>query len=224
MESSGNHIRIVPTGDRSHTLYVTELNEHYHSIHGAINESLHVFINSALSYFQGDFVKIFEVGLGTGLNAFLTMLRIDEEQRNVRYHAIEKYPLSMDTIRKLNYTELLEGANIEWFEQIHQATWQQDIQLTPFFSIKKIRADLLEFTPEETYNVIYFDAFAPEKQPELWTTKIFRKLYNCLAPGGILTTYSSKGEVKRTMKKCGFLVDKIAGPPGKREMLRCIKS
>ncbi|MBL7112873.1 MAG: tRNA (5-methylaminomethyl-2-thiouridine)(34)-methyltransferase MnmD [Bacteroidales bacterium] len=215
---------LYKTHDGSHTLYVKELDEYYHSIHGAVTESIHIFINSAFSFHQAVDVRIFEMGLGTGLNAFLTMIRAEEERRDVVYHAIEKYPLSQEVINQLNYAELFAGSKIQWFDQIHSCEWEKDNQLTEFFSIRKIKADLVSFELDNKYDIIYFDAFAPDKQPDLWSGDIFRKLFDSMQPAGILTTYSSKGSVRRAMELCGFQVVKLPGPPGKREMLRGTKS
>ena len=211
------------TLDGSHTLYVKELDEYYHSIHGAVNESIHIFINSAFSYHQGNNVRIFEMGLGTGLNAFLTMIRAEEEQRNVVYHAIEKYPLSLQIVKQLNYAELFVGSKIQLFDQIHSSEWEKDIQLTEYFTFRKIKADMVSFELTNEYDIIYFDAFAPDKQPDLWSGDIFRKLFDSMISSGILTTYSSKVSVRRAMESCGFLIEKLPGPPGKREMIRAVK-
>ncbi len=215
---------LYKTNDGSHTLYVKELDEYYHSIHGAVNESIHIFLNSAFSFHSATDVSIFEMGLGTGLNAFLTMIRAEEEQRSAVYHAIEKYPLSQGLINQLNYAELFSGSKIQWFDQIHSCGWEKDNQLTEFFTIRKIKADLVSYEMHDKYDIIYFDAFAPDKQPDLWTGDIFRKLFDSMRPAGILATYSSKGSVRRTMESCGFQVEKLPGPPGKREMLRGAKS
>jgi tRNA U34 5-methylaminomethyl-2-thiouridine-forming methyltransferase MnmC len=211
------------TRDGSHTLYVRELDEYYHSVHGAINESVHVFINSAFSFHQSVDVRVFEMGLGTGLNVFLTMIRAEEEERQVVYHAIEKFPLSPELIKQLNYIDLFKGLKVHWFGQIHSCRWEEDVRLSSFFTFRKTMADLVSYDLEKGYDIIYYDAFAPEKQPELWTKDIFGKLFDSAKPGGVLTTYSSKGSVRRAMGSCGFQVEKLPGPPGKREMLRAIK-
>ena len=211
------------TRDGSHTLYIDELDEYYHSMHGAVNESIHVFINSAFTFHSGNKVKLFEMGLGTGLNVFLTMIRAEEEQRTVEYSAIEKYPLSGDILGQLNYIKLFTGSKVQWFPEIHSCPWGENIRLTEFFTFKKIKADLISIELENDFDIIYFDAFAPDKQPVLWSVEIFQKLFDSLNHGGVLTTYSSKGKVRRAMLSCGFEVEKIAGPPGKREMLRAIK-
>ena len=212
------------THDGSDTLYVPELNEYYHSIHGAVNESVHVFINSAFSFHPGKDISVFEMGLGTGLNAFLTMIRAWEERRKVVYEALEKYPLSPEIINQLNYNKLFSGAEAQWLEQIHLCPWGERVHLTNFFSIRKIKADLVSYQFDNRFDIVYFDAFAPDKQPELWTLDIFQHLFDSMCSGGVLTTYSSKGSVRRNMISCGFRVEKIAGPPGKREILRAVKT
>jgi len=164
------------------------------------------------------------MGLGTGLNAYLTLLRAEEEQRSVVYHAVEKFPLSQEIIKQLNYAELFAGSRIQCLDKIHSCEWGKDIRLTEFFSFRKVQADLVSYDWDYEYDIIYFDAFAPDKQPELWTGDIFQKIFDSMRPSGILTTYSSKGSVRRAMKSSGFQVEKIKGPPGKLEMVRATKS
>ncbi|KPK82772.1 MAG: SAM-dependent methyltransferase [Bacteroides sp. SM23_62_1] len=217
------NIQFRITKDGAHTLYIPEMDECYHSMHGAINESVHVFLQAGFSYHTLTSVKILEIGFGTGLNAILTMIRAEEERRPVIYHSIDIYPLPMDIIAGLNYPELLSGIYKKIFIQMHEASWDKEHEITYFFRLKKILADIQDYEIQDHYDVVYFDAFAPDKQPELWLEGIFTKIFHAMAPGGILTTYSSKGEIQRRLTRSGFIVDKIPGPPGKREMLRCIK-
>jgi len=215
---------IHKTHDGSHTFYSSKLGEYYHSIFGAVNESVHVFINSAFSHHQAKEVSIFEMGFGTGLNVLLTMLRAGEERRKVVYHSIEKFPLSVELVQQLNYPDLFSGEGALWFEAIQSCAWEKDYRITDFFTLRKLRGDLAYHDFEGRYDIIYFDAFSPDKQPELWSVDIFSRLYDIMNPGGILTTYSSKSLVRRAMESGGFEVEKTPGPPGKREMLRATKS
>ncbi len=216
-------IQLKITKDGSHTLYLPELDEHYHSIHGAVNESVHVFLKEGFSYYPSTDVRILEIGFGTGLNAILTMIRAEEEDRTVTYHSVDIHPLPLEIIRRLNYPGLFEGTYQDKFRKIHEVTWNTEHKITPSFRLKKILADIQDYKLTGAYHVVYFDAFAPNKQPELWTQEIFMKIFGAMTADSILTTYSSKSEVKKRLIKCGFLVEKIPGPPGKREMLRCLK-
>ncbi|HMG68656.1 MAG TPA: tRNA (5-methylaminomethyl-2-thiouridine)(34)-methyltransferase MnmD [Chitinophagaceae bacterium] len=201
------------------------MNLTFHSIHGAIRESKHVFIQEGLLHFINrtpkDVVSIFEVGLGTGLNALLTAIEIEKLGKKVYYEAVELFPLEIDLSQSLNYCEQLEQNELKpMFEQIHTCVWETEITIRPGFVLRKIKKNLLNFEVSATFDLIYFDAFAPNEQPELWTKEIFDKMLSLLSSGGILVTYSSKGSVQRTMRSSGFKVEKIPGPPGKREMIR----
>jgi len=204
------------------------MNVTYHSHHGAIQESLHVYINAGLKYFldtvKAPDIHIFEMGLGTGLNALLTLVEAERLQQPVHYTAIELFPLEENEISSLNYCEQLTGRDLEaLFQLLHQCEWEKDISITPFFSFKKMKSNLINFSTRQHFNLIYFDSFAPAAQPEHWTTEIFEKLFSFLSPGGILVTYCSKSIVRRAMQAAGFVVTKIPGPHGKREMVRAIK-
>jgi tRNA U34 5-methylaminomethyl-2-thiouridine-forming methyltransferase MnmC len=218
-----NEVRL--TGDGSTTLFSHTFSEHYHSVFGAITESKHVFIENGLQTVTKNPVSVFEIGFGTGLNAYLACLDAKQNKRTVTYYAIEKFPLENPVVESLNYPGLLatEESGKKIFNALHEAEWGKPVAVTSAFSLFKIRADLCLFHPIFNYDVIFFDAFAPDRQPEMWTTEIFRGLYNKLNPGGILTTYCVKGHVKRSMKEAGFRVEKLPGPPGKREMLRAVK-
>ena len=210
----------MPTGDGSVTIYHRDLQEHYHSIYGAIQESRHVFIHAGLRYTAISPVKVFEMGFGTGLNALLTCLESLSNKRTIQYDGIDAYPLGEEVIRQLNYPELLDGDAKALFHTLHNSPWNETQTVSSLFTFTKIHNDLLNFTPVDEYDVIYFDAFNPAVQPELWDTAIFRKMFQGLNPGGILTTYSATGWVRRNMMEAGFEVEKLPGPPGKREMLR----
>jgi len=218
--SDQDKVEHVVSKDGSSTLYVPHLNEHYHSTNGAVQESMHVFINSALNKFEGEQVSILEFGFGTGLNAFLTLINA---KADVYYHSIEKYPLNTDKIALLNYGQIEEGRHQVHFNNLHQANWGEEAEIKEGFHLYKQQCDFKTVLLEQKYNLIYFDAFAPDVQPMLWTKDIFKKAYEALLPGGILTTYCAKGIVRRTMQEVGFSVERLPGPPGKREMLRATK-
>lgn len=225
---------IVKTADGSHSLFVEELNEHYHSIHGAIQESKHVFIDAGLKTFisgattsfseGGKPLTILEIGLGTGLNAMLTYIETQQSDINIHYTAIEAYPVSADLIDQLNYVELLTQNIQPVYTTIHACEWGMPVALSNQFTILKIKNTLQEAVLENSYHLIYFDAFGPGVQPEMWTEEIFAKLFDVIESGGCLVTYCAKGEVKRTLKRVGFTVESLPGPPGKREMVRAIKN
>jgi tRNA U34 5-methylaminomethyl-2-thiouridine-forming methyltransferase MnmC len=213
---------IVITSDGSHTLYVPEIDEHYHSINGAIQESLHIFINNGFETTDANPVNILEIGFGTGLNALLTAISAEKNKREVFYTAIEKYPLPQTIIDILNYETLLTGTQQGILGQIHQAPWECNHKITQYFTIRKVKTDAVENIPKGKYHIIYFDAFAPNKQPEMWTKEIFSKIYSFTLKSGILVTYSAKGEVKRNLTSCGFTVAKLPGPAGKRHIIRAV--
>ena len=213
-------LEVVQTEDGSHTLYVPELDENYHSVKGAIHESRHVFINAGFMNLDKSNVKIFEVGFGTGLNALLTYLEAQKNNINVIYHAIEKFPLDNKLLKKLNYINILGRKSKIPFEKIHNSQWNLDLKISDFFCFKKIKSDLNLHDLSDGYDLIYFDAFAPDVQPGIWCENNFRKIKNAMNPNGILTTYSSKSSIRRTLKSLGFEVEKLPGPPGKREIIR----
>lgn len=217
--------KIILTDDSSNTLYSETFKEHYHSTNGAINESMHVFIQSGLHYLTLKSVNILEVGFGTGLNAFLTFVNAQELNIDVNYTTIEQYPVDIEIINKLNYTNLISEENQEVFQLIHACPWNEEIQIGSSFKITKELIDLKKYEfPRNYFNLIYFDAFSPETQPELWTQSVFTELYLSLKKRGILTTYSSKGIVKNNLREAGFSVKRLKGPIGKRHILRATKS
>lgn len=212
------------TADGSYTLYVPELDEHYHSVKGALTESQHIFIEMGLKHSSAPEPHILEIGLGTGLNAFLTLLAAEEMQRKVHYTGIERYPLAEETLRQLDYPGIIGKKHEEDYYAIHQAPWEKETNLSPWFTLHKIEGDFTRHTFQKGYDIIYFDAFAPEKQPEMWEQSLFNILYNVLNEGGILTTYCAKGVVRRMLQTAGFTVERLPGPPGgKREILRATK-
>ena len=213
---------LVKTDDGSDTLFVRELGEHYHSTFGAVQESMHVFIESGLRKCDQPYLNLFEVGFGTGLNAYLTVLETIKANQTIRYITIEKYPLPSAVWSALNYPTIVPEGNPELFRMIHEAKWNEETIITDHFSILKLSNDLLnvDYSALPWFNLIYFDAFSPEKQPELWETSIFRQLASHCTPKAKLVTYCAKGAVRRSLIEAGFTPERIPGPPGKREMLR----
>lgn len=229
---------IEKTDDGSATLFVPELNEHYHSTKGARTESQHIFINMGLKASAALSPRILEIGFGTGLNAWLTLEEAERSGRNIHYTGLELYPLEWQMIEQLEYIghdeQLAVGGNplsaIDLFRQLHTSPWEEDVPLTPHFTLQKVQTDANRYLAEgsrtlQGSDVIYFDAFAPEKQPEMWSQELFDRLYVLLNPGGILTTYCAKGVIRRMLQAAGFIVERLAGPPGgKREILRARKT
>ncbi|MCD8262138.1 MAG: tRNA (5-methylaminomethyl-2-thiouridine)(34)-methyltransferase MnmD [Bacteroides sp.] len=214
---------LTRTDDGSNTLYLPEMDEHYHSTKGAITESQHVFIEMGLHRFPGRSPRILEVGFGTGLNAFLTLLEAEKRYDSVHYTTLERYPLPAEVIRQLEYSSVERGDQ-ELYDRLHQAEWNQDIAITPRFTLCKREVDFQAFSFSGKYDVVYFDAFAPEKQPEMWRQELFNKLYTHLNKGGVFTTYCAKGVIRRILQSAGFTVERLPGPPGgKREILRALK-
>jgi len=217
--------KIILTGDGSHSIRVPDLNVAYHSIHGAIRESQHVFIkagliNSEIFEYIGVH-QVLEVGFGTGLNALLTLIEADKHKNRIYYTAIELFPLNEEVISQLNYCEQLNSPQYKpRFERMHEIGWEEMYEISEFFRLTKTKCNVADFSTEYLFDIIYFDAFAPAAQPELWTKEIFEKMYALLKPGGTLVTYCSKGDVRRAMMAAGFEIEKLSGPQRKREMLR----
>jgi tRNA U34 5-methylaminomethyl-2-thiouridine-forming methyltransferase MnmC len=215
--------QIVKTSDGSHTIYVPELNEHYHSIHGAVQESEHIFIKAGYESCNTEPLNIFEAGFGTGLNALLTAVRAAKDNREVFYTSIEKYPVAPDLIKLLNHIEFAGTDGKIIFDTIQSSPWDQMNCICNNFNLNKIKGDLSDFIPVYPIDLVYYDAFGPDKQPSMWTRAIFEKIASAMRTGGILVTYSSKGEVKRNLRSVGFDVKLLPGPPGKREMISAKK-
>jgi tRNA U34 5-methylaminomethyl-2-thiouridine-forming methyltransferase MnmC len=215
------------TDDGSYTLYVPALNEHYHSTYGALQESMHIFIRAGLHECTLDRTKlnVLEAGFGTGLNAILTYEFAVENKIMINYLAIEKHPLQKDLLKKLHFEEIvMTERSLEVFYNLHEAGWGFPVNVCPDFTITKNEQDLQKLElQDESLDLIYHDAFAPEVQPELWSQKIFDMYYKALQQGGIMVTYSCKGIVKRNLKNAGFIIEKLPGPEGKREILRARK-
>jgi tRNA U34 5-methylaminomethyl-2-thiouridine-forming methyltransferase MnmC len=218
---------LILTEDGSHTLFHPELNEHYHSTHGAIQESTHIFIEQGFNTHDhvGNTVNVLEVGFGTGLNTLLTVIEARERKLKVNYVSLEPFPLTDDELKGLNYPGLVGSCNERvLFWELHHTPWGQPYYLNDDFILLRIQAKLQDVSLQAArFDVVYFDAFSPEVQPELWTADIFSQVFAAMAPGGLLTTYSAKGEVKRNLAAAGFEVEGIPGPPGKREITRARK-
>lgn len=211
------------TEDGSHTFYASELDEPYHSMHGALQESEHIFIDQGFKQVKKASIRILEIGFGTGLNTLLSYREGIKTTTRIYYHTVEKYPLTSSEYSKLNYESFVTGIPDGILIQMHLAPWEKDFDLHPIFRLHKEKSDFRKMQPKGRYDLIYFDAFAPEKQPELWSENIFSRISDLSNSGAILVTYSSKGLVQRALKKSAFNVEKIPGPPGKREMIRAIR-
>lgn len=214
-------LQLLTTADGSQTLLNNSLGSTYHSRHGAMTESEHVFIGKGFSKLLEKGmteVTVLEMGFGTGLNALLTFLRGKKESVSVRYHALEAFPVPEGIWKSYELPEKLRG-NAALFRSLHQTEWNRNVELTSMFRLHKHAVTLQEHRPKTTFDLIYYDAFEPETQPELWTAEIFSDLFAWTNPGGVLTTYCCKGYVRRNMLAAGWEVSKVPGPPGKREMI-----
>ncbi|MGD1844506.1 MAG: tRNA (5-methylaminomethyl-2-thiouridine)(34)-methyltransferase MnmD [Salibacteraceae bacterium] len=215
--------QIVTTSDGSHSLYVPELDEHYHSTHGAVQEARHVFIAMGLDYFPADQdLRLLEVGLGTGLNLWLTLMASAQRKGKIHYHGIEAFPLTLEEAQALNYPEVLQQPR-EIFLQLHATAWETPVDLAPQLELLKQKALLQDVEFTQTYDIVYFDAFAPNRQPEMWKMAMLQKMCEALKPGGVWVTYCAKGQLRRDLKALGLQVERLPGPPGKREMIRATK-
>ncbi len=210
--------------DGSHTLFRVDLDETYHSVHGAIQESEHVFIHAGFDRIEPkEIISIFEMGFGTGLNTLLTLQKATERRQKVYYSSIEAFPLEEKIINELNYSDLLEQGNSDYFNKIHYCSWEKSNEINDFFTLEKRCVRMENFTPDKSFDLIYYDAFSPDKQVTLWSVSIFEKLYKSLNTNGILVTYSAKGIVKKALRAAGFEVKRLTGPPGKHHMLLATK-
>jgi len=218
-------IDIIETLDGSHTLYLEDIDEHYHSTFGAIQESQHVYIHAGLDSCSSNDIRILEIGFGTGLNCYLTLLSYLNSNKKIRYFSVEKYPLPADIWGKLNFGDYFPKVSSKLFSLLHKVPWNCEVEIQPQFFLHKIEADLmqLDFKNMSTFDLVYFDAFSPDKQPALWDQSIFEKLYSNMTDNSILVTYCAKGYVRRILQATGFQVERIPGPPGKREMMRARK-
>lgn len=215
---------LITTSDGSHTLYIPEWDETYHSRYGAVQESYHVFIQNGLYLFENEKIAILEIGFGTGLNTLLTYKEHAHRNLQIDCIAVEAYPVAPDEVAMMNYASKLQEVDLQYvYQQMHTAAWEKEIRLSETFTLTKRKQFFEEIDDENAYDLIYFDAFGAEVQPELWTEAMFQKMYKALKNRGVLVTYAAKGSVRRAMLSCGFRVERLPGPPGKREMLRATK-
>ena len=216
--------KIYETQDGSHSILSDQFGVSYHSKYGAIQESRHVFVDAGLRYrsLGASALSILEIGMGPGLNVFLSLLEADAREIEIYYEALEAYPIEIEQAIHLNYPRQLAATPLysELFQRIHQSEWETKVSLSPYFTLRKRQIDFESFTSPARFDVIFFDAFAPSAQPELWEERIFAKMYASLNNGGVLVTYCAKGIVKRRLRAVGFEVESLPGPPGKREMTR----
>jgi tRNA U34 5-methylaminomethyl-2-thiouridine-forming methyltransferase MnmC len=225
-----DQIKIITTEDGSHSLYHEGLKETYHSFHGALQESVHVFIDKGLRFWRNKSglpkeVDIFEVGFGTGLNALLAAQFAIENEVKINYTSVEPFPLDLEIVSQLNYAQLIDENKLKTvFDELHFAEWDKAVEINSYFSIHKVKGKLEDFQSDQRFDVLFFDAFAPSKQAELWTADLLQKCYNLLREGGVFTTYSAKGQLKRDLKSVGFELETLPGPPGKKEMVRGVVS
>lgn len=216
--------KIITTGDGSKTIQIEDWDEQYHSKHGAVQEAYHVFIEHGLWLFQNRKVHLLEIGFGTGLNALITLIEASKQQLSVDYVGVEAFPVSIEEVNQLDYCEQLGFEGLEqMFQKMHSCPWEKVISITTDFTLSKQKKDFKEISQQNQFNLIYFDAFGARVQPELWTEAIFLKMYQALKANGVLVTYAAKGSVRRAMQAVGFTVERLPGPPGKREMLRATK-
>lgn len=219
---------IIKTGDGSATIYLPEWNEHYHSKHGALQEAQHVFIESGYRHYvekkSPKRLNILEIGFGTGLNSLMSYYEAENHDLILDYTGIEAYPVSQEELESLGYSGLFsQNDAAEVFEKLHKISWGKKTEISPFFYLQKEQMFFKDIKAEDVFDLIFFDAFGPRVQPELWTEDIFLKMYRSLRRDGVLVTYSAKGSVRRAMQSVGFIVERLPGPPGKREMLRATK-
>ena len=213
-------IRIIETGDGSHSLFHEGLNETFHSRHGAIQESSYVFIDQGLQQHPANPISILEYGFGTGLNALLTA--VHAKDRQVNYTTLEAYPLDADVTAAINYADKIPNSE-ELFRHLHDAAWGEQLKITPGFTLKKVQVPFEDFITDDRFDLIYFDAFAPSRQPELWSLDMLKRVHQMIKSGGMFVTYSAMGQLKRDLAGLGMNVETLEGPPGKKEMVRATK-
>ncbi|APA65180.1 tRNA (5-methylaminomethyl-2-thiouridine)(34)-methyltransferase MnmD [Maribacter sp. 1_2014MBL_MicDiv] len=215
---------IITTADGSTTIQIKDWQEQYHSKHGAIQEAYHVFIHSGLDLFENTTVDILEIGFGTGLNALITLIEFKKRNLKINYTGVEAYPVSKDELGQLNYLEQLKSNSLkDEFATMHTSPWEKLVEVTADFRLIKEQKFFKDISKSNAFDLVYFDAFGARVQPELWTVEIFEIMFKAMKSGGYLVTYAAKGSVRRAMLEVGFLVERLPGPPGKREMLRAKK-
>ncbi len=214
--------KVIKTNDGSFSLFDVKMKESYHSKHGAIKEAKHVFLKNGLLSLSKDEIAILEIGFGTGLNTLLTLKESIKNNININYHTLEPYPISQNMYKILNYHKIL-GIEKQIFLELHNTKWNEEKKIDDFFILKKIKKSIQMFNTEKKYDLVYFDAFSPKKQPELWSPDILRKIFFLLKNNGFLVTYCAQGKFKRNLKEIGYKVISLDGPPGKREMIKAIR-
>lgn len=223
-------LKVITTSDGSHSLLHEALNETYHSVHGAIQESVHVFIKSGFDFLtdnrEHDNIKILEVGMGTGLNALLTLQQCIQKKIKAYYETLEAFPVDLATVRLLNYNTVPQMNNVaQYFEQLHLLPWNESIEVNGYFQIQKRHCRIQDVElGKEKFDLVYFDAFAPSRQPEMWTLNILEKVAQAMKPGAVFVTYCARGQLKRDLKTLGLKVETLSGPPGKKEMVRATRA
>ncbi len=219
--------KAITTADGSSSIQIEEWNEQYHSKHGAIQEAQHVFIQNGFNEVENrnTILSVLEIGFGTGLNCFLTLIEAQKKHTTIQYTGIEKYPITKEEWEMLNYLNQIENGVLfeKEYHLIFNQKWETALPVTPSFSLLKRKLDFFDISHDMQYDLIYFDAFGFRVQPDLWSQKMFDHMYQLTAENGILVTYAAKGSVRRAMEQSGFEVERLPGPPGKREMLRAKK-
>lgn len=221
--------KIITTADGSKTIHIAEWDEQYHSKHGAIQEARYVFLKTGVAHYVSEHpdqkeIAVLEMGFGTGLNALLTYFEAEKYNVSFNYVGAEAYPVSQEEAEAMEYASQLEEENAtSIYNKLHNATWEEETQISDDFKLTKRKQRFEDIVDNEVFDLIYFDAFGPRVQPALWTEEIFTKMFNALRPNGVLTTYCAQGAARRAMQAVGFQVERLPGPPGKREMLRATK-
>lgn len=216
--------QIITTGDGSKTIYLPHLDETYHSSHGAVQEAMHVFIQHGIRKLEQDKIRVFEMGFGTGLNSLLACIEAAKLNKKIHYTGIEAYPVSIEIANQMDYCSLIGTGYSPQFEQLHTSDWNIENQLSDLFSFEKIHQKIEDYCSEkEQFDIVFYDAFGPRAQEDMWAVEILQKMYDMLKPSGFLVTYCAKGQVKRDLRSIGFEIEALPGPPGKREMTRAWK-
>lgn len=222
-----NHNQLIQSDDGSDTLISSQFGVSYHSTHGALQESITVFLAAGLHYARHNFIsniKVLEMGFGTGLNSLLTLIEAEKYRCPIEYSTLEAYPISPEEADSLNYLKLLKCTSLsKHFRLMHTSESNCEIKMNEYFTFKKHLRKIEDFNPSNKYNVVYYDAFAPTTQPELWNEAMMKRIYDMLEDNAVFVSYCAKGSFKRALKAAGFILQSLPGPPGKREMTRALK-